>query len=171
MRIEIVLAEPFALPVDAVVRTVGEGMEGVTAFCRRAGILAGEEVLSRLREPEEDVPVGAALLTSGGSLPAPFLIHGVIRSPLEPITAAGVVRVLRNTLALAVRWELLRLVFPPIGTGAGNLTVEVAARLCLNELRAHSQSQRFPEEVTIWVPGDYEAEVYRRELQGGGGVL
>jgi O-acetyl-ADP-ribose deacetylase (regulator of RNase III) len=169
MRVDVVLDEPFSDPADALFRTVGEGMEGLTAFCRRAGILAGEDTLARLRDSGEGAPVGAALLTPGGGLGAAFLIHGVIRSREEPVTPAGVVRALRNALELSVRWELRHLILPPLGTGAGNLAVEFAAQLCRTELRAHARTQPIPERVTIWVPGAYEAEVYRREFQGGEG--
>src|SRR5256885_11155606 len=52
------------------------------------------------------------------------VIHAVIQSDTEPVTRDGVARAWRSTLQQAQEWEFTSLTVPPIGTGAGNLSVD-----------------------------------------------
>lgn len=162
MEVHVVEAEAVDLEGDALLRTVGEGLDGVTPLSRRIGLQAGDAVLARLRGMGE-APVGAALVTPGGDLRTTFLIHLVIRSVDEPISPAGVARALRNGLRQAAGWELDHLILPPLGLGAGNLLAETSARVTAEVLREHAGESPFPARVTIPVPGPYEEELFLRE--------
>ncbi len=162
MQVEVVQGDPLEVEGEALVRSVGEGLEGLTPLCRRVGLAAGEGVLARLRGTG-DAPVGAALVTPGGDLSVPFLLHLVLRSGEEGISPSGLARALRNGLRQAAGWELSHLILPPLGTGAGNLSAETAARVTLEALREHAEDAPFPSRVTIPVPGAYEEDLFRRE--------
>lgn len=162
--IRVVVADPADVVAEAVLRPVGEGWDGVTPAARRMGLRAGDDVLERLRVFGE-APVGAALVTPGGGLAAAFVIHVVIRSREEPVSEGGVARALRNGLRQAAGWEVGHLVVPPLGTGAGNLDPEAAARLFCEGLRAHTLETEHPREVTIAVATGFEEEAFRREIE------
>lgn len=160
--IRVLRSEPEVLEADAVIRSVGADLEACTALERRLGVLAGQEVLDRLRDSGE-VPVGAALVTPGGGLPVPFLIHVVIRSSEEGITEQGVRRALVSGLRQAEEWGLESVTVLPLGTGAGNLEPEASARVMLEVLRDHFLQALFPRNVTIAVATEYEEDAFRRE--------
>lgn len=162
LEVRVVVADPLTVEGDALVRSVGEGLEGVTPLSRRIGGEAGEAVLTRLRGMGE-APVGAALVTPGGGLPSTFLIHLVIRSVDEPISPSGVARALRNALRQAAGWEMDHLVLPPMGLGAGNLSAETSARVTLEALRDHTAESSIPCRITIPVSGSYEEDLFLRE--------
>jgi O-acetyl-ADP-ribose deacetylase (regulator of RNase III) len=162
LEVRVVVVDPLEVEGDALLRSVGEGLEGVTPLCRRIGVQAGEGILARLRGMGE-APVGAALVTPGGGISPAFLIHLVIRSADEAISPSGVARALRNALRQAAGWELDHLVLPPMGMGAGNLSAETAARVTLEVLREHADESPIPSRITIPVPGSYEEDLFVRE--------
>ncbi|TVR55066.1 MAG: hypothetical protein EA421_07345 [Gemmatimonadales bacterium] len=162
LEVRVLMVDPLEVEGDALLRSVGEGLEGVTPLCRRIGVQAGESILARLRGMEE-APVGAALVTPGGGILPPFLIHLVIRSVDEAISTAGVARALRNALRQAAGWEMDHLVLPPIGMGAGNLSAETGARVTMEVLREHADESPFPSRLTLPVPGSYEEDLFLRE--------
>src|SRR5207244_8203608 len=92
----------------------------------------------------KELAVGAAVVTAGGGdLPAEFVIHAVIQSDTEPVTRDGVARAWRSSLQQAQEWEFTSLTVPPIGTGAGNLSVEDAAEIMVPILKTHFGSDVF----------------------------
>lgn len=131
----------------------------------RVGVAAGEGVLERLRAFGE-VPVGGALVTPGGGLSTPFLIHLIVRSHEEPISEERLGRALLNGLRQAAQWELATVVLSPLGTGAGNLDAETSARVLSRVVRAHAEASRFPQEVLVAVASAYEEEAFRLEVAG-----
>jgi O-acetyl-ADP-ribose deacetylase (regulator of RNase III) len=148
---------------DAVIRSIGMDMEACTILDRRLGDRAGEEVVERLRASGE-TPVGGALVTPGGELPAPELIHIVLRSRDEPISESTVSRAFQNALRQAAEWEVGTLALAPLGIGGGNLDAEVSARVVCSALSEHRSRSPFPREVSIVVANAYEEEAFSREV-------
>jgi O-acetyl-ADP-ribose deacetylase len=161
--IRVVLGDPAEVPVEGLLRSVDSAMEPCTAVERGIGLRAGEKLLERLRAFGV-TPVGAAVVTPGGELPAQFLIHVVIRSPEQPITETGIRRALLNGLRQAASWEMKTIALPPLGVGAGNLDAEESARIVVEVVRAHGTESRFPEEVVVTVANRYEEEAFLREV-------
>jgi O-acetyl-ADP-ribose deacetylase (regulator of RNase III) len=60
----------------------------------------------------------------------------------------------------AVDWQLARVAVPPLGTGAGNLSMEDAARVMIDVLSQHTAVAPFPTEVTIVVENDADKQVF-----------
>jgi O-acetyl-ADP-ribose deacetylase len=160
--IRVVRADPTQVRAEALVRSVGEDLEPCTAVDDRIGRGAGDGVLERLRSFGE-VPIGAALVTPGGALPVPFLIHLVVRSMEEPVSEDRIARALRNALRQAAEWGLRTVAIPPIGTGAGNLDAEDAARVMCRVIREHCATSPVPEEVVLVVGNPYEEDAFTRE--------
>jgi O-acetyl-ADP-ribose deacetylase (regulator of RNase III) len=161
--IRVLLGDPMAVEADALFRSIGVDFEACTALDDRVGARAGAAVASRLRA-FGDVPVGSALVTPGGDLPFPFLFHLVLRSHEEPVSADRLRRALRNGLRHAAEWELLRVVIPPLGTGAGNLDAEAAAGILCAVLAGHVATAAFPREFFLVAMNAYEEEALSREV-------
>ena len=158
--------------VEAVVRPVRSDGEAVSAVGRRVEMVAGPEVAERLQALGE-LPIGGAVITPGGDLAASFVIHVVVQSADEAVSRLGVQRALVNALRRAQDWGLRSLALPPIGTGAGALEAEEAARLLVEVLQDHLRDGMEPRELEIVVESAYEADVYERTvtaLAGTGGA-
>jgi O-acetyl-ADP-ribose deacetylase (regulator of RNase III) len=84
----------------------------------------------------------------------------VIRSVTEPVSAAGVRRALTSALQRAVDWHLERVTVPPLGTGAGNLEVEDAARIMVDVLSQHTAVAPYPTDVAIVVESEEDKRVF-----------
>jgi O-acetyl-ADP-ribose deacetylase (regulator of RNase III) len=158
---------------SAVVRSIRSDGESITAVGRRLEQLAGAALARRLQSLG-DLPVGGAVITPAGDLPAQFIIHAVLQSAEEPVTAHTVQRALVNALRRARDLGLESVAFPPVGTGAGNLDAEVAAHLLVEVLTTHLQDGEVPRSFEIFVESAYEQDLYARELSArkpAGGVL
>jgi len=166
--IEVRLEDLVGIEADALLRSVGSDLEACTPLDRRLGDRAGPEVLDRLRAFGE-TPVGAALVTPGGGLAAPFLIHLVLRSRDEPISPASLTRALRNGLRQSAEWGVGTLAVPPLGIGAGNLNAEASARVMCRVFREHWEAREHPRRILVAVGSPYEGEVFRAEAARGAG--
>lgn len=153
-----------AAEAEAILRPVSSDFAPVTGAGRDVEIRSGEGVRDRLIALG-GLPVGGAVVTPGGDLTVPFLIHVVVQSDEEPVSEPGVRRALLNGLRRASEWEMEVLALPPVGTGAGNLDPEAAARAMIPVLMEHLESNEFPREVTMTVPNEYEEEIFRRALE------
>jgi O-acetyl-ADP-ribose deacetylase (regulator of RNase III) len=163
--IHVVVDDLAFLESDAIVRPATARLDPTTPAVRRLERVGGTEFLSRLRLQKE-LAVGAAVVTSGGGdLPAEFVIHAVIQSDTEPVTRHTVARAWLSALERAREWEFARLTVPPLGTGAGNLSVEDAAGVMVGVLKAHIGSAPFPSEVWIVVETPAERDVFEAALR------
>lgn len=165
--IRVVVDDLAFLPTDAIVRPATARLDPTTPAVRRLETVGGSEFLRRLRL-EKDLAVGAAVVTGGGGdLPAEFVIHAVIQSDTEPITRETVARAWLSALERAREWEFARLTVPPIGTGAGNLSLEDAAAIMVGVAQLHTGRGPFPSEVCIVVETGEDRETFEAVLRAG----
>ena len=150
--------------VECVLRAVSSRLEPVTSLGRAVGVAAGGDLEERI-ERMGDLPVGGAVITPGGALPAAFMVHVVVQSEEEPVTASGVRRALLNGLRHASRLGVETLALPPLGTGAGNLDAEAAADAMVPVLREHLGYSEYPKEVIVMVTTDYELAAFATRLE------
>ena len=125
--------------VDAIVNAANPslmGGGGVDGAIHRAGGPAILEECRRIVLERGRLPPGQAVITTGGRLPARYVIHTV--GPVwhgggrgEPETLASAYR---ESLALATREGLRTVAFPSISTGAYGYPVDMAARVALGEV-------------------------------------
>ena len=150
---------------DAIVRPANARLDATTPVVRRLEQIGGPDFQRRLRI-QRDLAVGAAVVTAaGGDLGAEFVIHAVIQSETEPATANSVRRAWQSALERATDWSFARLSTPPLGTGAGNLSLEDAAEIMLSVLRTHTQAAAFPVDVAVVVETSTEREVFEAALR------
>jgi O-acetyl-ADP-ribose deacetylase (regulator of RNase III) len=163
--IKVVSVDPEVLEPDAVLRSVSSETGADTAFSRDLERRAGSEVSDRLLAMG-DLPVGAAVITPGGDLKIPFVIHVVLQSPEEPVSVDGVRTAFLNGLRRAGEWGLGRIAVPPLGTGAGNLDSQEAAAVMLRVLKDHWKTADNPQEVFFLAGTPYEREVFEKAIEG-----
>ncbi|MGD2068049.1 MAG: macro domain-containing protein [Gemmatimonadota bacterium] len=149
--------------VDAIMRPLDSEGRPVSPVGRRVELAAGPTLASRIDDLGE-LPVGGAVITPAGELPAAFVIHVVDRSREESPSPLTLHRALVNGLRRASEWGVGALAVPPVGLGPGTMEPEDAARVLLDALREHLDTGVEPREVTIVVESDFEEELYRRML-------
>lgn len=159
--IEVRLGELAVTVAKAYLRPITADGAAATVAARRLEIAAGPDVAEQLRRPGE-FPVGSAMITGAGSLPAEYLIHVVVRSHEQPVTAEAVRRALVNGLRRLDEWGIESVALPLLGTGAGCLDPEEAAALVVPIL-VQSQQQR-SRQVVIIAESEYERDLIEREL-------
>ncbi len=127
------------MAVDAVVNAArpslmgGGGVDG--AIHRRGGpaILQACLMIRRSQYPD-GLPTGEAVMTTGGLLPARYVIHtvGPVWRGGEDGEAGLLATCYRNVLRLAEKGGLRSLAFPAIGTGAYGFPLSLAAPIALS---------------------------------------
>lgn len=161
--IRVVRGELADAAVDAVLRPVSAEWEPVTPAMRRLEQAAGEALRAHCARLGE-LPVGSAAITPAGAIAARFMVHAIVRSADEPVSDASVRRALQNGLRRLQEWGLERVALPPLGTGAGNLDAEDAARLLVETCYEHAAAADYPTAIDVHVESDYEAEAFARAL-------
>ncbi|MDQ6787938.1 MAG: O-acetyl-ADP-ribose deacetylase [Acidobacteriota bacterium] len=124
-RVEIKVGDITRESVDAIVNAAnssllgGGGVDGAIHDAGGGQILEECRMIRRERFPE-GLPTGAAVITSGGNLPARFVIHtvGPIFGMNQGRDAELLAACYKNSLALAVANRLKTIAFPSISTGA-----------------------------------------------------
>jgi O-acetyl-ADP-ribose deacetylase (regulator of RNase III) len=114
---------------DAIVNAANTRLvldKGVAGAIRQAGGAAIQQECAR----HGPIGMGQAMITSGGKLPARFVIHAVIMGD-EPTTPHTIRRATESALRLAAEHGATRLGMPVLGSGVGRMPLEDAARAML----------------------------------------
>jgi O-acetyl-ADP-ribose deacetylase (regulator of RNase III) len=146
---------------NAIIRPSTATLDATTPLLRRLELAGGPRLLAQLRVTEP-LPVGAAVVTGAGDLPAELLVHAVVSSQTERVTRDGVRRAFRSALERVREWQLDRVAVPPLGLGAGNLALEDSAALMAEELLRHRAP--FPRQLTVVAENEEEAQALRYAL-------
>ena len=161
--ITVVVDDLAALRVDAVVRPAGESLEPAAAASSRLDHAAGNGFADQ-RRVTSPLEAGAAVVTGGGNLVAPFVIHAVIRDSASPVARAKIRRALVSAWQQAGAWGLARIAAPPIGVDGGGLTLEDAVGL-LVETFPRPGSGEPPAELCIVVERQEERDAVEAILR------
>jgi O-acetyl-ADP-ribose deacetylase (regulator of RNase III) len=163
--IRVVVDDLGFFPADAIVRPATTQLEPTTPALRRLEQMGGPE-FQRHMDSHTELAVGAAVVTAaGGDLPAEFVIHAIIQSREEPISRRGVARAWRSALERARQWGFARLSVPPLGTGAGNLSIEDAAEILVTELNEQPPDAVAPADIAIVVETEEQRDVFEGVLR------
>lgn len=128
------------LTVDAIVNAANTsllGGGGVDGAIHRAGGPAILEDCKRIRARQGGCNVGEAVITTADNLPAKYVIHTV-----GPVWNGGknneenlLTSAYRNSLALAVEYEIKSIAFPNISTGIYRFPKERAAEIAITTVK------------------------------------
>lgn len=140
--IELVRGDITQQKVDAVVNAANQsllGGGGVDGAIHRAG---GPTILEECRKLG-GCPTGQAKITTGGNLPADYVIHAV--GPVWSDGSRGEAELLgscyRRSLEIAHEKGLQTVAFPSISTGAYRYPVDQAARVALSSVIEHLRGE------------------------------
>jgi O-acetyl-ADP-ribose deacetylase (regulator of RNase III) len=133
------------------------------AIHRRGGPKILEECKEiRTTEWPNGLPIGRAVITSGGNLKARYVIHTV-----GPAWRGGTNRepellanAYRNSLRLAVSKHLNSISFPSISTGAYGYPVERASRIALSSVKEFLEEQDRLKEIIFVLFSQRDLEIY-----------
>jgi len=135
---------------DAILRPADESLGPVTPAMFRLDEHAGPRFAEQ-RRLTTPLKAGAAVVTGGGNLTAPFVLHVVIQDPDSVVGREVVRRALISAWQRATDWDLGTIAAPLVGAGAGQLTMEEAATLLVETFPAESAC---PSELRIVVERD-----------------
>lgn len=162
--IEVLEADITKLEVDAIANAAnaqllhGGGVAG--AIARAAG-----PALERESREAAPIAVGDAVATTGGNLPARWVIHAATMAAPGGTTSADIVR--RCTAATLWKAEELgarSLALVAFGTGVGGFPIDQAAEIEVDEVRRHLESGSKLERVVFAVRGAEAAAAFERAL-------
>ena len=136
----------------------GGGVDGAIHAC------GGGQILLECREIRKNefpsgLPAGEAVITSGGNLPARFVIHTV--GPIYGMNSGKDAELLancyKNALALAVDNDLQTVAFPSISTGAFAYPKHEAAEVASKAIEEFLSANKTIEQVRLVFFSDADA--------------
>jgi O-acetyl-ADP-ribose deacetylase (regulator of RNase III) len=140
---------------DAVLRPANERLEPVTPAAVRLDRHAGAAFAAECRSAVA-LDAGSAVITRGGDLLTPFVLHVILQDRDTPASPDSARRALASAWRRAGEWGLARVASAPIGAGPGLLDVDDAATLMIETLREASLADM---ELTIVVERDQDREL------------
>lgn len=155
---------------DAVVNAANRsllGGGGVDGAIHRAGGPAILEACKAVRAGQGECPPGEAVVTTGGRLPARYVIHTV-----GPVWRGGnqgepgiLASCYRNSLRVAVAMGLRSVAFPSISTGAYGYPVDEASFVALSTVAAFlTKEERAPALVRFVLYDAVTLGIYRARI-------
>jgi O-acetyl-ADP-ribose deacetylase (regulator of RNase III) len=161
--IRVVVDDLASVRVDAVVRPASTTLEPYPPANQRLEELAAP-AFEKL-ELREELAVGSAVVTDAGDLPAGLIIHAIVGTDADPVTADAIRRAVASTLHRAAAWQIATVGLPPLGSGTPDLPPERVAAVIMTEIRARDMSVGFPSEVVIVVGTEGEKRLFERLAQ------
>jgi O-acetyl-ADP-ribose deacetylase (regulator of RNase III) len=150
-----------ALDVDAVANAANDRLwmgAGVAGALKRAG---GEEIEQEAMA-KGPIPLGTAVATAGGRLPARWVIHGAVMGQDLRTNSELVRRTTRSCLELADELGCRSLALPAFGTGVGGFSLPECAAIMVDQTR-HFEPRSL-ERVIFAVFGADAYEAFSSEL-------
>ena len=155
--------------VDAIANAANEGLMGgggVDGAIHRAGGPAIAAECSAIRAKQGGCPTGRAVITTGGNLPAKYVIHTV--GPIWRGGTAGEPELLascyRESLRLAVEHGIKTIAFPSISTGVYGYPIAQAAVIALNAVKQFLEEHDDLDDVRFVLFDDVTYDAYKNAL-------
>jgi O-acetyl-ADP-ribose deacetylase len=171
-RVRVVVGDITKQDVDAIVNAANSsllGGGGVDGAIHRAG---GPEILAECREIRrtrfpEGLPTGEAVITTGGKLPALYVIHtvGPVYGNHHGQEAELLANCYHNSLTLAVEKNLTSIAFPAISTGVFGYPLEEAAEVSSQTIENFLSTDRQLKEVRLVFFQPHDAEMFLQHQQ------
>jgi O-acetyl-ADP-ribose deacetylase (regulator of RNase III) len=142
------------------------GGGGVDGAIHRAG---GPQILAecqQIRARQGGCKVGEAVITSGGRLPAAYVIHtvGPHWNGGQKGEPAKLANCYRNSLQIAADKQLESVAFPGISTGIYGYPKAEAAAVAVREVQQWLAAHEYPKEVVFVVFDEEAKQLYEQEV-------
>src|SRR5215813_263703 len=166
-RVRILVGDITKQDTDAIVNAANAslmGGGGVDGAIHRAG---GDEILEECKEIRRTrfpngLPTGEAVITTGGKLPALYVIHtvGPIYGQHDGKEAELLANCYHNSLTLAVEKNLTSIAFPAISTGVFGYPLAEAAKVSSKTIENFLSTDHQLKEVRLVFFEERDAEVF-----------
>ena len=165
IEIDVWQGEIGELEVDAILIPANESLFMTTPVGRAVKLRAGEHI-ERDAVAQGPVAAGTAVVTAGGGLAAPYIIHVVGVGHDLVADEERLQNAIDAALEAAARLGLHRLAFAPIGVERGVFDAERAAAVVAGVLERRSATGgALPSRLAVVVSSPAEAAAYRAALQ------
>jgi len=168
-RVEVLVGDITQLSVDTIVNAANStlmGGGGVDGAIHRAG---GPKILEECKEVRRTLypnglPTGEVVVTTGGNLPATYVIHtvGPIKGRDVDRDAELLAACYRNALATAVEHGLESIAFPSISTGAFGYPRHEAAQVSSAAIKSFLRNDQSIKMVKLIFFSQSDAELFIR---------
>lgn len=168
-RIQLVRDDITKMTTDAIVNAANTsllGGGGVDGAIHRAGGPAILDECRAIRARQGGCDVGEAVITTGGNLPARYVIHTV-----GPVWCGGnkqepelLASAYRNSLQLAADNSLKTIAFPNISTGIYHFPKDKAAEIAVTTVRAFLTDNASIEQVVFVCFDEENYDIYKELL-------
>ncbi len=153
------------LSVDAVVNAANRALSSGGGVDGAINRVAGPQLV-KASQKFAPLPTGQSVLTEGFDLPAKYVIHTV-----GPVWSGGMrqehnllASCYRTALRVADQHELTSLAFPAISTGAYGFPRKAAAKVAVQTVRKHLQSETSLTHIIFACFDDKTVSAYQHEL-------
>ncbi|MFT2010559.1 O-acetyl-ADP-ribose deacetylase [Pontibacter sp. 13R65] len=168
---EIIKGDITKIATDAIVNAANSsllGGGGVDGAIHRAGGPAILDACREIRTIQGECPPGEAVITTGGKLPARYVIHAV--GPVwhgghrgEPDLLASCYQ---KSLRVAVANHLKSIAFPSISTGVYSYPKDKAAKVAVETVKLFLKQEEHELERVLFICFDDESYRIYKELLG-----
>ncbi len=160
--IRVVVDDLAFVEADAILRSADADLQALTPAMRRLDEQGGTS-FALLRRVGMPLDAGAAVVTGGGDLAAPLVLHLVLQDSATPASRETIRRALLSAWQRASEWQLARIAAPAVGAGPGQLPLEESVSLLAETFRSRAGGP--PEELTIVVEKVQEQETAEAVLR------
>ena len=161
IEIDVWQGEVGELEVDAIIVPANESLFMTSPLARSVKRMAGDGVeLEAVRQGP--VEAGTAVVTGGGNLAVPYIIHAVAIGHELRGDAAQLQSALDAAFSMAARLSLPRVAITPIGTERGTFTPDEAAARLMEVIERRSRADEpLPTSLVVAVTNPVEAAAFR----------
>jgi O-acetyl-ADP-ribose deacetylase (regulator of RNase III) len=150
--------------VDAIVNAANQYLQlgsGVAGAIRMKGGPSIQEECNQIG----GCPVGGAVITGAGSLPAGYVIHAVGPLGTDPDADALLANATKNSLEIAAKNDLTTIAFPAISTGVFGYPVEKCATVMLTTISDYfREKETSVNSITMCLFGPHVYSIFENEL-------
>ena len=154
MKLEIVKGDITTIPIDAIVNAANSsllGGGGVDGAIHRKGGKAILDECMKIRARQGGCDTGQAVITTGGNLPAKYVIHTV--GPIWNGDSVKVNQLLAdcytNSLKLAMLHGIKTIAFPNISTGVYHFPKDKAAEIAIASVKDFESIDGFDQIIFV----------------------
>ena len=155
-RVQIVIGDITVQEVDAIVNAANSSLLGGGGVDGAIHLAGGPKILEECREIRrtlypDGLPTGEAVITTGGNLPARYVIHtvGPIYGEHRGREAELLSACYENSLTLAVNNQISKIAFPAISTGVYGYRRSEAAAIASKAIKKFLASHNEMNEVRL----------------------
>ncbi len=162
---EVIEGDIAQVPADAIVNAANNHLwmgAGVAGALKRAG---GEEI-EREAVSKGPIPVGEAVVTGAGRLPARYVIHAAAMGQDLTPSAETIRNATLNALRRAEELGVQSISLPALGTGVGGFPLEESAKIMVGVVKDFLPQAQHLKRVIFVLYGQESFSVFLRVVSG-----